>query len=117
MPLCHGVVPQPWRQHMSIATAGHLLSDVERSAYDEQGSVTVPAVFPPGELPAAVSDAERLVQRKDLIDVRNLRCRWQPRCEDGECLFETFDPVIDLSPACAHLARHPRLLSILGELY
>jgi len=53
------------------------------------------------------SAADDLLGRTDLIDVRNLRCRWQPRCSDGECLFETFDPVIDLAPVCARLARHP----------
>src|SRR5262249_25674651 len=48
---------------------------------------------------------------------RNLRCRWQPRCSDGEGLFETFDPVIDLAPVLGRLARHPRLLAVLAELY
>ena len=35
---------------MSVATAGQFLSDVERSAYDEQGFLIVPAVFTPGEI-------------------------------------------------------------------
>jgi ectoine hydroxylase-related dioxygenase (phytanoyl-CoA dioxygenase family) len=35
----------------------------------------------------------------------------------GECTFETFDPVIDLSPACRGLAYHPRLLALLRDVY
>jgi 2-aminoethylphosphonate dioxygenase len=62
-------------------------------------------------------EAERLLQQKELIDTRNLRCRWQQGCDSGECLFETFDPVIDLSPLLASLARDPRLLGALGQLY
>jgi ectoine hydroxylase-related dioxygenase (phytanoyl-CoA dioxygenase family) len=94
-----------------------LLSPAQRQAYEDQGFVVVRKVFTSDDIAAALAEADRLVQRKELIDTRNLRCRWQPHCEDGECLFETFDPVIDIAPVCAQLARHSRLLSILGELY
>jgi ectoine hydroxylase-related dioxygenase (phytanoyl-CoA dioxygenase family) len=94
-----------------------LLSSAQRETYDDQGFLVVREVFTPDEIAAALAESERLVHRKDLIDTRNLRCRWQPRCEDGECLFETFDPVIDIAPVCAQLANHPRLRAILGELY
>jgi hypothetical protein len=93
------------------------LGAAQRAEYRDRGFLIVPGVFSPGEIAEAAGEAERLLARKDLIDQRNLRCRWQPRCSDGECLFETFDPVIDLSPACARLARHPRLLAVLAELY
>ncbi len=102
----------------AIATAAPpLLTPAEKLAYEEDGFLIVREVFSPYEMTAAVAEAERLFQRADLIDTRNLRCRWQPHCDDGECLFETFDPVIDISPVCARLAHHPRLLAILGELY
>jgi len=94
-----------------------LLSPAQRQAYDDQGYLVVPRVFTPHEIAAALAEADRLFKRQDLIDMRNLRCRWQPHCDDGECLFETFDPVIDIAPVYAQLARHSRLLAILGELY
>jgi hypothetical protein len=100
-----------------IATPTSLLTPTQRQAYDDQGILVVRGVFTPDEIAAAVAEADCLVKRTDLIDTRNLRCRWQPHCDDGECLFETFDPVIDIAPVCARLARHPRLLAVLGELY
>src|SRR5262245_10049506 len=93
------------------------LSLSQRRAYVEQGFVVARGVVTPAEIEAAAQEAEALVARHDLIDVRNLRCRWQPRCEDGECLFETFDPVVDIAPVCASLAWHPRLLAVLGDIY
>jgi hypothetical protein len=92
-------------------------ASVPRSVYEDQGFLIVRGVFTPDEIAAARHEAERLVARRDLVDTRNLRCRWQPHCEDGECLFETFDPVIDLAPVCHRLANDSRLLAILAELY
>jgi hypothetical protein len=101
----------------SATVAPVVLSLAQKQAYDDQGFLVVRAVFTPDLIVAAAAEAERLLGRKDLIDVRNLRCRWQPRCEDGECLFETFDPVTDIAPTCARLATHPRLLAVLADLY
>jgi ectoine hydroxylase-related dioxygenase (phytanoyl-CoA dioxygenase family) len=94
-----------------------VLTPEQRQAYEDLGFLIVRAVFSPDEIAAAATEADHLIGRKDLIDTRNLRCRWQPHCEDGECLFETFDPVIDIAPVCARLARHPRLLGVLADLY
>src|SRR5205823_8016427 len=47
----------------------------------------------------------------------NLRCRWQPHTRTGESLFECFDPVIDIAPVCARIARDPRLLEPLAALF
>src|SRR5262245_23095246 len=85
---------------MPVATAERSpLTAEQREAYDAQGFLVVRGVFTPGEIAEAADDAERLLQRRDLIDVRNLRCRWQPRCCGEEdvapsvcaegCLFET----------------------------
>ena len=57
------------------------------------------------------------MQRTDLIDTNNIRCRWQNDVETGECRFDCFDPVIDLSAVCERTARDPRLLDIVGALY
>jgi hypothetical protein len=43
------------------------------------------------------AEALRLHERADLIDVDNIRCRWQNDVNTGECRFDCFDPVIDLT--------------------
>jgi hypothetical protein len=99
-------------------TAGEaLLTPAPRQLYEAQGFLIVRGVFAEQEIAAAADEADRLLERKDLIDIRNLRCRWQPHCDDGECLFETFDPVIDIAPVCAALARGSTLLELLASLY
>jgi hypothetical protein len=65
----------------------------------------------------AAAEAEALLNRNDLISTRNLRCRWQPDLRTGECRFETFDPIVDIAPACGRLARNDRLFGVLGALY
>src|SRR5262245_13993887 len=103
---------------MSAVTAERPpLSARQREDYEQRGFLVVGSLFSPDEIREVSDEAECLLRRTDLIDPRNLRCRWQPRCSDGECLFETFDPVIDLAPVCARLARHPRILAVLAELY
>jgi 2-aminoethylphosphonate dioxygenase len=68
--------------------------------------MTVPAAA------AIDAEAERLRQRTDLIDTDNIRCRWQNDADPGECGFDCFDPVIDLSAVCEQIARDPGLLAI-----
>jgi hypothetical protein len=101
----------------TVAIDSSAVLAAQRADYADQGFLIVRGLFTPEEIAAVAAEAETLVARQDLIDTRNLRCRWQPRCQDGECLFETFDPVIDLAPRCAALARDPRLLAVLAELY
>src|SRR5215510_11226791 len=55
--------------------------------------------------------------RAELIDKQNIRCRWQNHCDTGECRFDCFDPVIDLSPAYERVARSRALLELVGQLY
>jgi hypothetical protein len=87
-------------------------------AYEEQGFLVVRRLFPPARMAEAREEAEALLARRDLIAVENLRCRWQPNVQTGaSCEFETFDPVIDLSPVCDRLAHDPRLLAVLAALY
>ena len=84
--------------------------------YHEEGFLILRGVFAAEELAGVLAEAEGLLRRSDLINSNNLRCRWQPHIVSGECLFETFDPVIDIGPACARLARDPRLLAFVGDL-
>lgn len=82
-----------------------------------QGFLVLRDFFSSEELSALSEEAWRLVMREDLIDKRNLRCRFRSNHDDSACLWETFDPVIDLSPACERIARAPQLLDILYDLY
>ncbi|MFO0845015.1 MAG: phytanoyl-CoA dioxygenase family protein [Gemmataceae bacterium] len=88
-----------------------------RAAYDRDGFVVLRGLLSRAAVGRAAEEAERLVQRTDLIDTRNLRCRWQNNVVTGDCTFETFDPVIDLGPACRELAYSGVLLEALAALY
>jgi ectoine hydroxylase-related dioxygenase (phytanoyl-CoA dioxygenase family) len=85
--------------------------------YRTDGFLVVRGVFSPGQVAGLDAEARRLLQRTDLIDTNNIRCRWQDLVETGECRFDCFDPVTDLSDLCAETARDPHLLEIVGTLY
>jgi ectoine hydroxylase-related dioxygenase (phytanoyl-CoA dioxygenase family) len=89
-----------------------------RARYERDGYVVARGLLPAEMVDRAAAEARDLPERhSDLVSVRNLRCRWQDNVFTGECTFETFDPVIDLSPACAEVAAAPALLALLAELY
>jgi ectoine hydroxylase-related dioxygenase (phytanoyl-CoA dioxygenase family) len=102
---------------MPQSTTAPALTAGQRQAYEEQGFVVLRSFLAPDLVAEATAEAEALRDRHDLICVRNLRCRFQPNVQTGACEFETFDPVIDLSPACRRLAFDPRLLAALAALY
>jgi ectoine hydroxylase-related dioxygenase (phytanoyl-CoA dioxygenase family) len=86
--------------------------------FRRDGYVVIRGLFPSALMQKALVEAERLtLDHQRLIDKRNIRCRWQDNVFTGECTFETFDPVIDLSPLCRDLALSPRLLEALAEVY
>lgn len=101
---------------MSIATMASITGDIVRR-YNEDGYVVVRGLFEPDEMTAARAEADRLFARRDLIDSRNIRCRWQPNVVTGDCEFECFDPVNDLSSICDNLSHDERLMAMLNELY
>jgi ectoine hydroxylase-related dioxygenase (phytanoyl-CoA dioxygenase family) len=89
-----------------------------KGAFLRDGYVVVRKLFAPDEMLQASREADRLLtEYEHLKSVNNLRCRWQNNIFTGECTFETFDPVIDLSPVCKDLAYHPKLVAVLFELY
>jgi ectoine hydroxylase-related dioxygenase (phytanoyl-CoA dioxygenase family) len=89
-----------------------------RETYDRDGFVVARSLFDPAIMAEASAEADRLLKDYDhLRDTKNMRCRWQNNVFTGECTFETFDPVIDLSPVCERLALHPKLLAVLATLY
>src|SRR5262245_1243391 len=93
------------------------LDPAQAAAYRADGFVIVRQVFNQARIRELDTDTRRLLGRHDLIDPRNIRCRWQDHAETGECRFDCFDPVIDLSDACERAARDPDLLAIVGALY
>lgn len=92
------------------------LTPDQLSDYHRDGFLTVRGVFA-AEAAALQKDAERLMTLNALIDANNIRCRWQDHAETGECRFDCFDPVIDLSPVCEGIARSPVLLEMASQLY
>lgn len=93
------------------------LSAEERRVYEEEGFLIRRRVFSRDEIAALAVEAEALLKRTDLINKCNLRCRFQSHCAEGDCLFETFDPVIDIAPRCGRIALDSRILEILEEIY
>jgi ectoine hydroxylase-related dioxygenase (phytanoyl-CoA dioxygenase family) len=85
--------------------------------YADDGFVMVRGVFSAGEISVLDAEATRLHRRLDLIDADNIRCRWQNHFQTGECRFDCFDPVIDLSRACEQAARSAKMLDLVGQLY
>lgn len=94
-----------------------MLKADQREFYHEQGYLILRDFFSPALLAQAADEADALLQRRDLIAVENLRCRWQINIHSGAREFETFDPILDLSPACARIAADARLLAVLAALY
>jgi 2-aminoethylphosphonate dioxygenase len=90
---------------------------VQLQHYHADGYLILRHLFTAGEIAEWESEAARLMERKDLIDNDNIRCRWQNHIETGECRFDCFDPVIDLSPVFASLARDERLLRAISAIY
>jgi hypothetical protein len=93
------------------------LSPAQLRDYERDGFLIVRGLFSPAEIAAVAAEADALLRLTDLMHSDNIRCRWQPHVETDACLFETFDPVIDLAPACAALARDERLLGLAAALY
>lgn len=85
--------------------------------YHREGYLVLRGVFDRAEISAVAEEAVALTGRNDLIDLDNLRCRWQPDEAGGPCLFETFDPVIDLAPRCAEISADRRILGPLVAIY
>ena len=101
---------------LDVAPAG--VSSEGRRAYERDGFLVWRGLFSREEIARAGEEADELLERcRPLMSARNLRCRWQTNVHTGECEFETFDPIIDLSQACHDLAHDSRLLAALADLY
>src|SRR5262245_10216903 len=89
----------------------------ELEAYSRDGFLILRGVFGREEMAALASEAQTLIERKEVMDTNNIRCWWQDHCESGECLFDCFDPVIDIAPVARVVARDERILGALRGLY
>jgi 2-aminoethylphosphonate dioxygenase len=102
---------------MTTATANRL-SPSQTESYRRDGFLILRNAFPEGVTVALAAEADDLLARHaELIDKRNLRCRFQPHHETGECLFETFDPVVDIAPICRSVALDERITGAVADLY
>jgi hypothetical protein len=94
------------------------LDPMQVRAWHDDGFIILKRFFAPREITWTAREADELLDRhRELIDTRNLRCRFLPNVVTGACEFECFDPVTDLSLACHRLALDSRLLSVLRDLY
>jgi hypothetical protein len=93
------------------------LSGAQIRQYHDDGFLVLRGVFSPEEAGELAGEAAALFARTELMDKDNIRCRWQNHVETGECRFDCFDPVIDIGPVCARIARDPRILQAVGDLY
>lgn len=75
-------------------------------------------LFAADEMAAIAAEAARLLSEcAELIDRKNLRCRYMPHVDSGQPLFEVFDPVNDLSPELARLSADPRIMAVVESIY
>jgi ectoine hydroxylase-related dioxygenase (phytanoyl-CoA dioxygenase family) len=101
----------------SPASANASLSHDVRSRYERDGYLVLRGVFGADEVAALDGEAQTLLDRRELVHTDNIRCRWQNHVESGECMFDCFDPVIDIGPVCRAVARDERILAALRAIY
>ncbi len=98
-----------------LATPSLTHDQVER--YRAEGYLILRGVFRPEEIDELASESQTLVGRQDLIETANIRCRWQDHIVTGDCVFDCFDPVIDIGPVCRYFARDERIMGPLRAIY
>src|SRR5262249_32250857 len=88
------------RQAMSQTETESDLATIDDAVqnFATSGYGIVRNLFSPDEIDTLDVEARQLLKRADLINTNNLRCRWQTDVETDACVFDAFDPVIDLSP-------------------
>ena len=85
--------------------------------FDRDGVVIARGVISTSMLEALDREATTLLDRREIVDTKNLRCRWADHVTTGECRLDALDPVIDLSPAAAAIAASPAIHVHLARLF
>lgn len=85
--------------------------------FQRDGCVVARDFIPLDELAGVSEEANRVFGLRDLIDQRNIRCRCSNHYETGECRFDCFDPIIDLSSPIEQFVRQKRLADLVTALY
>jgi 2-aminoethylphosphonate dioxygenase len=104
-------------QHHDVLQTSPPLDDDRGRQYHRDGFLILRGFFETDQILRAAAEADGLLGRTELIHTDNLRCRWTTDATTGDCIFETFDPVADLSPACGAIATEDRLLAAISALY
>jgi ectoine hydroxylase-related dioxygenase (phytanoyl-CoA dioxygenase family) len=103
---------------MPCTDSGWSLTEDQLCGWYDNGFVILRQVFHAAQIDALTAECERLLtERRDLISLANLRCRYMAHHETGELLFEVFDPVNDISPVCKQFCDERRIHSVLEVLY
>jgi ectoine hydroxylase-related dioxygenase (phytanoyl-CoA dioxygenase family) len=98
------------------AVSEALTSD-QATRYQRDGYLILRKVFAAEEIASLAAEVETLYERRELIDTQNIRCRWQNDAATQECIFDCFDPVIDIGPVCRYFAYDARILEPLCAIY
>src|SRR5262249_34684011 len=75
---------------MATRIAPFCLTAVQVDFFHSEGYLVLPGLFSAAEIASLASEAQTLLEREDLIDVANIRCRWTDHVASGQCLFDCF---------------------------
>src|SRR5262245_50081099 len=101
---------------MSLDTTTRLPQD-KIAEYADDGYLILRNVFSGDDIEMLAAECDTLLQRQELIDTANIRCRWSNHVETDEFTFDCFDPVIDIGPVSRCFAYDERILEPLRSLY
>ncbi len=94
-----------------------MLEQAQIDQYRSFGFLVLESFFSPSLIAKVASDADALSAQQEVIHADNIRCRWQSHLQTGEPILDTVDPVTDLSPAIAKLAKSDSLMELMTELF
>lgn len=85
--------------------------------YRDQGYLILRNVFSGDEIAAASAECDHLLTMKELIHPHNIRVRYKVVEGSDQIAFDVFDPVFDIAPVMASLARDARMIDALSDLF
>ena len=94
-----------------------MISSSQLSNYQEQGYAIIRGVFSNELLNEIKNEVNRVLSDSSIFNPNNLRCRYHLQSDTGARLLEAIDPLTDLSPLFAEIARHSTIRNLLNELF